>query len=512
MLLLLEVFDEFLSQFFQIFFIFSARRHHLSEMVFEALEAFPPREQRDEDTPDEEEISSFIARTTTKLTHDLSSIRFRALQSLHFKVKFNLVPLLEVTANDALLEILITNHALLLEDSEEGKRSGGGGEVNDGFDEDGKRSNSTSIKRSPVVAILTTVVRKSTKRELKNFQRTMRKIKGEATLRRIAADCKLIEGKEWMSEEIDAYFKAKRRAMVMQSLGNDDFSGGEDEDEDPSSSSRREAAAASSRESFNAKEEEIRRRLKRYENEELRTSTRSEQTVTVNRIPEVPRMVKCVSSDGSFGRKLVSRRRVRRRRIDANEEKKNEYDILRKHLTQYERTLKTTTNVDVLVGVLRALRENILNDWGVQAFALANPEGGIVRSACDILVSSSNSNSNSAAGDDIGEEDFLNLDRSVVSLKREALLFLADVALGLKSEFYENRSDGLGLSATAIEIYDDDDVRFDYAVSTRRREVIFSQGGEHHAGRDGNDVMLDGDEKMYYYHSCLLYTSDAAAE
>ena len=150
------------------------------------------------------------------------------------------------------------------------------------------------------MAILTTVVRKSTKRELKIFQRTMRKIKGEATLRRIAADCKLIEGKEWMSEEIDAYFKAKRRAMVMQPLGNDDFSGGEDEDEDPSSSSRREAAAASSRESFNAKEEEIRRRLKRYENEELRTSTRSEQTVTVNSIPEVPRMVKCVSSDGSF--------------------------------------------------------------------------------------------------------------------------------------------------------------------------------------------------------------------
>ncbi|CAL6360462.1 unnamed protein product [Bathycoccus prasinos] len=473
-------------------------------VVFEA-EAFPPpREHHDEDRPDdEEESSSFISRTTTKLAHDLSSIRLRALQSLHFKVKFNLVPLLEVTANDALLEILITNHALLLEDSEEGKQfsGGGGGEVNDGFDEDDKRSNSNSFKRSPVVAILTTVVRKSTKRELKIFQRTMRKIKGEATLRRIAADCKLIEGKEWMSEEIDAYFKAKRRAMVMQSLGNDDFSGGEDEDEDPSSSSRREAAAASSRESFNAKEEEIRRRLKRYENEELRTSTRSEQTVTVNKIPEVPRMVKCVSSDGSFGRKLVSRRRVRRRHIDANEEKKNEYDILRKRLTQYERTLKTTTNVDVLVGVLRALRENILNDWGVQAFALANPEGGIVRSACDILVSSSNSNSNSAAGDDVGAEDFLNLDRSVVSLKREALLFLADVALGLKSELYENRSDGLGLSATAIEIYDDDDVRFDYAVSTRRREVIFSQGGEHHAGRDGNDVMLDGDEKMYYYHS-----------
>ncbi|CAL6369428.1 unnamed protein product [Bathycoccus prasinos] len=473
-------------------------------VVFEA-EAFPPpREHHDEDRPDDEEESpSFISRTTTKLAHDLSSIRLRALQSLHFKVKFNLVPLLEVTANDALLEILITNHALLLEDSEEGKQfsGGGGGEVNDGFDEDDKRSNSNSFKRSPVVAILTTVVRKSTKRELKIFQRTMRKIKGEATLRRIAADCKLIEGKEWMSEEIDAYFKAKRRAMVMQSLGNDDFSGGEDEDEDPSSSSRREAAAASSRESFNAKEEEIRRRLKRYENEELRTSTRSEQTVTVNKIPEVPRMVKCVSSDGSFGRKLVSRRRVRRRHIDANEEKKNEYDILRKRLTQYERTLKTTTNVDVLVGVLRALRENILNDWGVQAFALANPEGGIVRSACDILVSSSNSNSNSAAGDDVGAEDFLNLDRSVVSLKREALLFLADVALGLKSELYENRSDGLGLSATAIEIYDDDDVRFDYAVSTRRREVIFSQGGEHHAGRDGNDVMLDGDEKMYYYHS-----------
>ena len=494
-----------MSQFFQIFFIFFQAQTQLSEMVVFEAEAFPPpREHHDEDRPDdEEESSSFISRTTTKLTHDLSSIRLRALQSLHFKVKFNLVPLLEVTANDALLEILITNHALLLEDSEEGKQfsGGGGGEVDDGFDEDDKRSNSNSFKRSPVVAILTTVVRKSTKRELKIFQRTMRKIKGEATLRRIAADCKLIEGKEWMSEEIDAYFKAKRRAMVMQSLGNDDFSGGEDEDEDPSSSSRRETAAASSRESFNAKEEEIRRRLKRYENEELRTSTRSEQTVTVNRIPEVPRMVKCVSSDGSFGRKLVSRRRVRRRRIDANEEKKNEYDILRKHLTQYERTLKTTTNVDVLVGVLRALRENILNDWGVQAFALANPEGGIVRSACDILVSSSNSNSNSAAGDDVGAEDFLNLDRSVVSLKREALLFLADVALGLKSELYENRSDGLGLSATAIEIYDDDDVRFDYAVSTRRREVIFSQGGEHHAGRDGNDVMLDGDEKMYYYHS-----------
>ena len=364
-----------MSQFFQIFFIFFQAQTQLSEMVVFEAEAFPPpREHHDEDRPDdEEESSSFISRTTTKLTHDLSSIRLRALQSLHFKVKFNLVPLLEVTANDALLEILITNHALLLEDSEEGKQfsGGGGGEVDDGFDEDDKRSNSNSFKRSPVVAILTTVVRKSTKRELKIFQRTMRKIKGEATLRRIAADCKLIEGKEWMSEEIDAYFKAKRRAMVMQSLGNDDFSGGEDEDEDPSSSSRREAAAASSRESFNAKEEEIRRRLKRYENEELRTSTRSEQTVTVNRIPEVPRMVKCVSSDGSFGRKLVSRRRVRRRRIDANEEKKNEYDILRKHLTQYERTLKTTTNVDVLVGVLRALRENILNDWGVQAFALA---------------------------------------------------------------------------------------------------------------------------------------------
>ncbi len=246
-------------------------------VVFEeALEAFPPREQRDEDTPDDEEISSFIARTTTKLAHDLPSIRFRALQSLHFKVKFNLVPLLEVTANDALLEILITNHALLLEDSEEeGKQfsGGGGGEVNDGFDEDDERSNSNSFKRSPVVAILTTVVRKSTKRELKIFQRTMRKIKGEATLRRIAADCKLIEGKEWMSEEIDAYFKAKRRAMVMQSLGNDDFSGGEDEDEDPSSSSRREGAAASSRGSFNAEEEGSRRRLKRNENEEVRTST-----------------------------------------------------------------------------------------------------------------------------------------------------------------------------------------------------------------------------------------------
>ena len=367
-------FSQFLSQFLSQFFQFSPLfcRHLLSEMVFEALEAFPPpREQRDEDTPDEEESSSFISRTTTKLTHDLSSIRFRALQSLHFKVKFNLVSLLEVTANDALLEILITNHALLLEDSEEGKRSGGGGEVDDGFDEDDKRSNSNSFKRSPVVAILTTVVRKSTKRELKIFQRTMRKIKGEATLRRIAADYKLIEGKEWMSEEIDAYFKAKRRAMVMQSLGNDDFSGGEDEDEDPSSSSsRREAAAAaaSSRESFNAKEEEIRRRLKRYENEELRTSTRSKQTVTVNRIPEVPRMVKCVSSDGSFGRKLVSRRRVRRRPIDANEEKKNEYDILRKHLTQYERTLKTTTNVDVLVGVLRALGEH-LKRLGRAAFA-----------------------------------------------------------------------------------------------------------------------------------------------
>ena len=117
-------------------------------VVFEeALEAFPPREQRDEDTPHEEE-SSFISRTTTKLTHELSSIRFRALQSLHFKVKFNLVPLLEVTANDALLEILITNHALLLEDSEEeGKQfsGGGGGEVNDGFDEDDERSNSNSF-------------------------------------------------------------------------------------------------------------------------------------------------------------------------------------------------------------------------------------------------------------------------------------------------------------------------------------------------------------------------------
>ena len=73
-------------------------------------------------------------------------------------------------------------------------------------------------------------------------------------------------------------------------------------------------------------------------------------------------MVKCVSSDGSFGRRLVSRRRQQHSFND--EEKKNEYDILRKHLTQYERTLKTTTNVDVLLGVLRALRENILSDWG----------------------------------------------------------------------------------------------------------------------------------------------------
>ena len=72
------------------------------------------------------------------------------------------------------------------------------------------------------MAILTTVVRKSTKRELKIFQRTMRKIKGEATLRD-SGGLQTIEGKEWMSEEIDA--SAKRRAMVMQSLGNDDFSG-----------------------------------------------------------------------------------------------------------------------------------------------------------------------------------------------------------------------------------------------------------------------------------------------
>jgi hypothetical protein len=416
---------------------------------------------------DDTDDVDFIALTTKKLNHSIPSIRQRALESLHFKIKFNLLPTLSsVTSNEELLETLL--NAL---DSERV-------EVDDGSNERAS---------SPVVAVLLTLVRKSTKQELVAFQRTMRKIRGDAALRRIAADCKLTVGKEWMSDEIDTYFKAKRRAMVMQ-VGNDYVA--EEEEEAPLAPT----------ESFNAKEEEIRRRLKRYEDEELRTSTRSERPVTVNRIPEVPRMMKCVSSDGSFGKKLVSRRR-RRRRGGVDEEKKSEYDILRKHLTQYERTLKTTTNVDVLLGVLRALRENVLSDWGVQAFVLANPESGIVRAACDILVSSSYSSSNSGDEDDGREEDFLHLDRSVVSLKREAMLFLADVVLGLKSELYENRSEGTNPSTTELEIYDDDDVRYDYAESTRRREVIFSQREAYHA-QEGNDGMLDEDDtNMYYYHS-----------
>ena len=368
----------------------------------------------------------FVALTNTKLTHSLPSIRQRALESLHFKLKHNLLPVLAVTSNEDVLE-----NVLLALDSET--------RTNIGEDDS---------KRSLIVAILTTIVRKSTKQELFVFQRTMRKIRGEGVLRRIAMDCKLTNGKEWMSEEIEHYFKAKRRAMVMN-VGRENYQENDtDEDEEYDVV----------RESFNAKEEEIRRRLKRYEDEEMRTSTRNEQTV--NRIAEVPRMVKCVSSDGSFGRRLVSRRR---QHSFNDEEKKNEYDILRKHLTQYERTLKTTTNVDVLLGVLRALRENILSDWGVQAFAFANPESGIVRAACDILVSSSNSrhSRNGAEDADAGEEDFLNLDRSVVSLKREALLFLADVALGLKSALYENRSDSGSGSSNSY--------RANAEISRRRR-------------------------------------------
>mgnify|MGYP001161349643 FL=1 len=411
----------------------------------------------------------FVALTNTKLTHSLPSIRQRALESLHFKLKHNLLPMLAVTSNEDVLE-----NVLLALDSET--------RTNIGEDDS---------KRSLIVAILTTIVRKSTKQELFVFQRTMRKIRGEGALRRIAMDCKLTNGKEWMSEEIEHYFKAKRRAMVMN-VGRENYQENDtDEDEEYDVV----------RESFNAKEEEIRRRLKRYEDEEMRTSTRNEQTV--NRIAEVPRMVKCVSSDGSFGRRLVSRRR---QHSFNDEEKKNEYDILRKHLTQYERTLKTTTNVDVLLGVLRALRENILSDWGVQAFAFANPESGIVRAACDILVSSSNSrhSRNGAEDVDAGEEDFLNLDRSVVSLKREALLFLADVALGLKSALYENRSDSGSGSSNSYranaEICDDDDVHFNYAASMRRREVIFSQS-EHHTQGGDDDTRNKGGKSHYYYYS-----------
>ncbi len=181
----------------------------------------------------------FIALTTKKLNHSIPSIRQRALESLHFKIKFNLLPTLSsVTSNEELLETLL--NAL---DSERV-------EVDDGSNE---------RMSSPVVAVLLTLVRKSTKQELVAFQRTMRKIRGDAVLRRIAADCKLTVGKEWMSDEIDTYFKAKRRAMVMQ-VGNDYVA--EEEGEAPLAPT----------ESFNAKEEEIRRRLKRYEIERTRTN------------------------------------------------------------------------------------------------------------------------------------------------------------------------------------------------------------------------------------------------
>ena len=100
------------------------------------------------------------------------------------------------------------------------------------------------------MAILTTIVRKSTKQELIVLQRTMRKIPGEGVLRRKAKDCKLTNGKEWMSEEIEHYFKAKRRAMVMN-VGRENYQENDtDEDEEYDVA----------RESFNAKEEKIRRR------------------------------------------------------------------------------------------------------------------------------------------------------------------------------------------------------------------------------------------------------------
>ena len=95
----------------------------------------------------------FIALTTKKLNHSIPSIRQRALESLHFKIKFNLLPTLSsVTSNEELLETLL--NALDFERVE----------VDDGSNE------RTS---SPVVAVLLTLVRKSTKQELVAFQRTM---------------------------------------------------------------------------------------------------------------------------------------------------------------------------------------------------------------------------------------------------------------------------------------------------------------------------------------------------
>ena len=168
----------------------------------------------------------FVALTNTKLTHSLPSIRQRALESLHFKLKHNLLPVLAVTSNEDVLE-----NVLLALDSET--------RTNIGEDDS---------KRSLIVAILTTIVRKSTKQELFVFQRTMRKIRGEGVLRRIAMDCKLTNGKEWMSEEIEHYFKAKRRAMVMN-VGRENYQENDtDEDEEYDVV----------RESFNAIEEEIR--------------------------------------------------------------------------------------------------------------------------------------------------------------------------------------------------------------------------------------------------------------
>ena len=46
----------------------------------------------------------FVALTNTKLTHSLPSIRQRALESLHFKLKHNLLPMLAVTSNEDVLE------------------------------------------------------------------------------------------------------------------------------------------------------------------------------------------------------------------------------------------------------------------------------------------------------------------------------------------------------------------------------------------------------------------------
>jgi hypothetical protein len=423
----------------------------------------------------------FLSLSSKKLAHGLKQIRSRALLSLKFKIEQKLIRADSCATDDVLMlrvfELITKKFDDVSYDAED-------------YHE---------IVRNSVSVI----VRIAREAKANEYKRTLAKIGAEALLRRAQADFRVNE-REDLVEEIEVFFKDKRARVVErveEGVGGVRSGLSRDYDEYDVDNLKR---------SFNAKEEEIRRRLRRYEDEALQTSTSGAGSAALLKYRELPRLVKCISADGSLGLRLFAKVPIVKvaststsSTIGGEESRRSGYNALRKYLTQYERALKTTSNVDVLVGILRALREGVLLDCGVKAFLLANPENGIVRSVCDILmVSSSNSNVNNI---DVDGDVVSSLKRSMVVLKREALLFLGDVMLGIKSTLYENNnnnSSDIHNTGNKFDIQDDEDINFSYSESIQRREVIFS--------RDFYDDCKNGDFETYALQ--VLPISHAIAE